>query len=176
MGSSSGLIGTSATTRGGHNAVHRSHPAADEATMRSMLAADPGLRDGHADLVARMAEARNWSTVRLLIDLGYLRRWPDRVPDLRIRCSSRSRRFLTSPGRSRDECGTRRTQCEGISILSRVRFSVAEAKGTPEHRRSGRVGECSWLGSSGLTGATPGSPRCSIRRRRPACQTVQRLL
>jgi len=60
--------------------------AADEATMRAMLAADPGLRDGHADLVARMAEARNWSTVRLLIDLGYLRRWPDRVPDLRIRC------------------------------------------------------------------------------------------
>jgi ankyrin repeat protein len=45
--------------------------AADEATMRSMLAADPGLRDGHADLVARMAEARNWSTVRLLIDFGF---------------------------------------------------------------------------------------------------------
>ncbi len=45
--------------------------AADEATMRSMLAADPGLRDGHADLVAPMAEARNWSTVRSLIDLGF---------------------------------------------------------------------------------------------------------
>ena len=45
--------------------------AADEATMRSMLAADPGLRDGHADLVARTAEARNWSTVRLLIDFGF---------------------------------------------------------------------------------------------------------
>jgi ankyrin repeat protein len=45
--------------------------AADEATMRSMLAADPRLRDRHADLVARMAEARNWSTVRLLIDLGF---------------------------------------------------------------------------------------------------------
>jgi hypothetical protein len=45
--------------------------AADEATMRSMLAADPGLRDRHADLVTRMAEARNWSTVRLLIDLGF---------------------------------------------------------------------------------------------------------
>jgi ankyrin repeat protein len=45
--------------------------AADEATMRSMLAADPGLRDRHADLLARMAEARNWSTVRLLIDLGF---------------------------------------------------------------------------------------------------------
>ena len=38
--------------------------AADEATMRSMLAADPGLRDRHADLVPRMAEARTWSTVR----------------------------------------------------------------------------------------------------------------
>lgn len=45
--------------------------AADEATMRSMLAVDPGLRDRHADLVTRMAEARNWSTVRLLIDLGF---------------------------------------------------------------------------------------------------------
>lgn len=45
--------------------------AADEATMRSMLAADPGLPDRHADLVTRMAEARNWSTVRLLIDLGF---------------------------------------------------------------------------------------------------------
>lgn len=45
--------------------------AADEATMRSMLTADPGLRDRHADLLARMAEARNWSTVRLLIDLGF---------------------------------------------------------------------------------------------------------
>jgi hypothetical protein len=36
----------------------------------------------------------------------YLRRWPNLVPDLRIRCSSRSRHFLTSPGRSRDERGT----------------------------------------------------------------------
>jgi ankyrin repeat protein len=45
--------------------------AADEATIRSMLAADPGLRDRHADLVPRIAEARNWSTVRLLIDLGF---------------------------------------------------------------------------------------------------------
>jgi ankyrin repeat protein len=45
--------------------------AADEATMRSMLAADPGLRDRHADLVTRMAEARNWSAVRLLVDLGF---------------------------------------------------------------------------------------------------------
>jgi len=35
--------------------------------MRSLLAADPGLRDGHADLVARMAEARNWSTVRFQV-------------------------------------------------------------------------------------------------------------
>ena len=45
--------------------------AADEATMRSLLAADPGLRDGHADLVARMAEARNWPAVSSLIDLGF---------------------------------------------------------------------------------------------------------
>jgi ankyrin repeat protein len=45
--------------------------AADEATMRSMLAADPGLRGRHADLVTRMAEARDWATVRLLIDLGF---------------------------------------------------------------------------------------------------------
>lgn len=45
--------------------------AADEATMRSMLAADPGLRDRHADLVTRMAAARNWSTVRLLIEHGF---------------------------------------------------------------------------------------------------------
>jgi ankyrin repeat protein len=45
--------------------------AADEATTRSMLAADPGLRDRHPDLVTRMAEARKWSTVRLLIDLGF---------------------------------------------------------------------------------------------------------
>jgi ankyrin repeat protein len=45
--------------------------AADEATMRAMLTADPGLRDRHTDLVAEMAEARNWSTVRLLIDLGF---------------------------------------------------------------------------------------------------------
>jgi ankyrin repeat protein len=45
--------------------------AADEVTMRSMLAADPGLRNRHAVLVARMAEARNWSAVRLLIDLGF---------------------------------------------------------------------------------------------------------
>ena len=44
--------------------------AADEATMRSMLAADPSLREQHADLVARMAEARNWSAVRLLIEHG----------------------------------------------------------------------------------------------------------
>jgi ankyrin repeat protein len=43
----------------------------DEATMRSMLDADPGLRDRHVDLVTRMAEARNWSAVRLLIDLGF---------------------------------------------------------------------------------------------------------
>jgi ankyrin repeat protein len=49
----------------------RAAEAADKATMRSMLADDPGLRDRHADLVARMAEARNWSTVRLLIDLGF---------------------------------------------------------------------------------------------------------
>ncbi|GAA2265285.1 hypothetical protein GCM10010402_21250 [Actinomadura luteofluorescens] len=45
--------------------------AADEATMRSMLAADPALRDRHADLVTRMAEARNWPAVRLLIGLGF---------------------------------------------------------------------------------------------------------
>jgi ankyrin repeat protein len=45
--------------------------AANEVTMRSMLAADPGLLDRHADLVTRMAEARNWSTVRLLVDLGF---------------------------------------------------------------------------------------------------------
>ncbi|MEH1169493.1 ankyrin repeat domain-containing protein [Micromonospora sp. CPCC 205539] len=45
--------------------------AADEATMRSMLSADPGLRDRHADLVTRMAEARNWSTVRLLMNFGF---------------------------------------------------------------------------------------------------------
>jgi ankyrin repeat protein len=44
--------------------------AADEATMRSMLAADPGLRDRHPDLVTRMAEDRNWSAVRVLVDLG----------------------------------------------------------------------------------------------------------
>jgi ankyrin repeat protein len=45
--------------------------AADEVAMRSMLAADPGLLDRHADLVARMAEARDWATVQLLIDLGF---------------------------------------------------------------------------------------------------------
>ena len=45
--------------------------AADEAAMLSILAADSGLRDRHVDLVTRMAEARNWSTVRLLIDLGF---------------------------------------------------------------------------------------------------------
>jgi ankyrin repeat protein len=45
--------------------------AADEATMQSMLAADPGLRDRHADLVTQMAEARNWSAVRLLVELGF---------------------------------------------------------------------------------------------------------
>ena len=45
--------------------------AADEATMRSMLDADPGLRDRYADMVARMAEARNWSSVRQLVDLGF---------------------------------------------------------------------------------------------------------
>jgi ankyrin repeat protein len=45
--------------------------AHDEETVRSLLAADPGLRDQHADLVAQMAEARNWSAVRLLIDLGF---------------------------------------------------------------------------------------------------------
>src|SRR6266496_4094597 len=28
------------------------------------------------------------------------------IDDLRIRCSSPSRHFLASPGRSRDECGT----------------------------------------------------------------------
>lgn len=39
--------------------------------MRSMLAADPGLRDRHADLVTRMAEARDSSTVRLLIEHGF---------------------------------------------------------------------------------------------------------
>lgn len=44
---------------------------ADESTMRSMLAADPGLRDRRADLVTRMAEAHNWSAVRLLVDLGF---------------------------------------------------------------------------------------------------------
>ena len=45
--------------------------AADDATTRSMLAADPALRDQHPDLVTRMAEARNWSAVRLLVDLGF---------------------------------------------------------------------------------------------------------
>ena len=45
--------------------------AADAAMMRSMLAADPGLRDRHADLVTRMAEARKWATVQVLIDLGF---------------------------------------------------------------------------------------------------------
>ncbi|GLY70950.1 ankyrin repeat domain-containing protein [Amycolatopsis taiwanensis] len=45
--------------------------AADETTIQSMLAADPGLRDKHADLVTRMAEARNWSAVRLLVNLGF---------------------------------------------------------------------------------------------------------
>lgn len=45
--------------------------ADDEAMMRSMLAADPGLRDLHADLVPKMAEARNWSRVRLLVELGF---------------------------------------------------------------------------------------------------------
>ncbi|MCS7478553.1 ankyrin repeat domain-containing protein [Umezawaea endophytica] len=45
--------------------------AADEATVRSMLAADPGLRDRHGDLVTRMAEARAWPAVRLLVELGF---------------------------------------------------------------------------------------------------------
>jgi hypothetical protein len=38
---------------------------------------------------------------------GYLRRWPDRVPDRQIRCFSRSRSFLdvsqSFAGRMRDE-------------------------------------------------------------------------
>jgi ankyrin repeat protein len=45
--------------------------AADETSVQSMLAADPGLRDRHADLVTRVAEARNWSAVRLLVNLGF---------------------------------------------------------------------------------------------------------
>lgn len=45
--------------------------AADEAAMRSMLAADPSLCDRHPHLVTRMAEARDWSAVRLLVQLGF---------------------------------------------------------------------------------------------------------
>ncbi|MFI7063774.1 ankyrin repeat domain-containing protein [Kribbella sp. NPDC050124] len=44
---------------------------ADEGVMRAMVAADPGLRDRYGDLVARMAEGRNWSSVRVLVDLGF---------------------------------------------------------------------------------------------------------
>jgi ankyrin repeat protein len=36
-----------------------------------MLAADPGLRREHADLVPRYAEARKWAAVRLLVNLGF---------------------------------------------------------------------------------------------------------
>ncbi|WP_026411197.1 ankyrin repeat domain-containing protein [Actinomadura oligospora] len=45
--------------------------SADETTMRSMLATDPGLADRHEDLVTRTAEARNWATVRVLVELGF---------------------------------------------------------------------------------------------------------
>ncbi|MCI2415952.1 ankyrin repeat domain-containing protein [Saccharopolyspora sp. K220] len=45
--------------------------AADETTLQSLLAAEPGLRDEHADLVPRLAESRNWSALRLLVTLGF---------------------------------------------------------------------------------------------------------
>lgn len=45
--------------------------AGDETAVRAMLGADPSLRDEHADLVPRLAEARNWSALRLLVDLGF---------------------------------------------------------------------------------------------------------
>lgn len=45
--------------------------AADETTLQSMLAADPGLRDEHAGLIPRLAETRNWTAIRLLVNLGF---------------------------------------------------------------------------------------------------------
>jgi ankyrin repeat protein len=45
--------------------------AADETRLKSMLAADPGLRDDHAGLIPRLAETRNWTAIRLLADLGF---------------------------------------------------------------------------------------------------------
>jgi ankyrin repeat protein len=45
--------------------------AGDEPAVRAMLDADPSLRDQHADLVPRLAEARSWSALRLLLELGF---------------------------------------------------------------------------------------------------------
>jgi hypothetical protein len=58
----------------------------------------------------------------------YLRRWRNPVPDLRIRCPSRPIAFLTSPGRCRDECGTRPPRRS--ASLSDGSISVVEAEGT----------------------------------------------
>ncbi|WP_208297885.1 DinB family protein [Actinophytocola oryzae] len=44
---------------------------ADASAARSMLAADPALRDRHAGLVAQMAGRQHWPSVRLLVDLGF---------------------------------------------------------------------------------------------------------
>lgn len=44
---------------------------ADRAAVESLLAAEPGLFDAHPALLARMAAARNWPAVRLLVDLGF---------------------------------------------------------------------------------------------------------
>ena len=45
--------------------------AADETTLQSMLADDPGLRDEHAGLIPRFAETRNWTAIRVLVNLGF---------------------------------------------------------------------------------------------------------
>ena len=45
--------------------------AADETMVKSMLDANPELREAHADLVPRLAASRNWPAVRLLVPLGF---------------------------------------------------------------------------------------------------------
>lgn len=44
---------------------------ADQPTLRSMLAADPTLRDKYSGLVAQMAGRQNWPAVQLLVGLGF---------------------------------------------------------------------------------------------------------
>jgi DinB superfamily/Ankyrin repeats (3 copies) len=57
---------------------------ADREAVESLLAADPGLRDGHPAIVATAAAAGRWDAVRLLVDLGFGVTGAEGVPPLHL--------------------------------------------------------------------------------------------